>query len=178
MRSFAMNVQVSGKIALHEPVKELYQPGVSTGVRDILESVLAGQELNEADAISLFGTEGAELDALTACADQLRRASVGDTVTFVINRNINYTNVCYMGCRFCSFAKRKGDADAEFFDLDDIFSCAAEAWARVATEVCIQGGLHPDIHGHFYQDMLEAIKAKLPDMHIHAFSPYEIWLGA
>lgn len=173
-----MSVQVSGKIALHEPVKELYQPGVSTVVRDILESVLAGQELNEADAISLFGTEGAELDALAACADQLRRASVGDTVTFVINRNINYTNVCYMGCRFCSFAKRKGDADAEFFDLDEIVSRAEEAWARGATEVCIQGGLHPDIPGHFYRDMLKAIKAKLPDMHIHAFSPFEIWFGA
>ncbi|WP_193075498.1 5-amino-6-(D-ribitylamino)uracil--L-tyrosine 4-hydroxyphenyl transferase CofH [Pseudomonas sp. FME51] len=173
-----MNVQVSANIALHKPVPELYQPGVGITVRTILASVLAGQELNEADAITLFGTEGAELDALTACADQLRRASVGDTVTFVINRNINYTNVCYMGCRFCSFAKRKGDPDAEFFDLDEIVARAQEAWDRGATEVCIQGGLHPDIPGHFYRDMLKAIKAQLPDMHIHAFSPFEIWFGA
>lgn len=173
-----MNAQVPGSIALHTSVKELYQPGVSTTVRRILESVLAGQELDEADAIILFSTEGAELDALTACADHLRYASVGDTVTFVINRNINYTNVCYMGCRFCSFAKRKDDPDAEFFDLEEIVSRAEEAWARGATEVCIQGGLHPGIPGHFYRDILKAIKAKLPDMHIHAFSPFEIWFGA
>lgn len=173
-----MNIQVSGKIALHEPVKELSQPGVGTTVRHILESVLAGRELDEADAIILFRTEGAELNALTACADQLRRATVGDTVTFVINRNINYTNVCYMGCRFCSFAKRKNDPEAEFFDLDEIVARAQEAWDRGATEVCIQGGLHPDIPGHFYRDMLKAIKARLPDMHIHAFSPFEVWFGA
>jgi len=173
-----MNIQVSGKIALHEPIKELSQPGVGTTVRHILESVLAGRELDEADAIILFRTEGAELNALTACADQLRRATVGDTVTFVINRNINYTNVCYMGCRFCSFAKRKNDPEAEFFDLDEIVARAQEAWDRGATEVCIQGGLHPDIPGHFYRDMLKAIKARLPDMHIHAFSPFEVWFGA
>lgn len=173
-----MNAQVPGSIALPTSVKELYQPGVSTTVRRILENVLAGQELNEADAIILFSTEGAELDALTACADHLRYASVGDAVTFVINRNINYTNVCYMGCRFCSFAKRKDDPDAEFFDLEEIVSRAEEAWARGATEVCIQGGLHPGIPGHFYRDILKAIKAKLPDMHIHAFSPFEIWFGA
>ncbi|NLY59476.1 MAG: 5-amino-6-(D-ribitylamino)uracil--L-tyrosine 4-hydroxyphenyl transferase CofH [Gammaproteobacteria bacterium] len=173
-----MNAQVPGSIALPTSVKELYQPGVSTTVRRILENVLAGQELNEADAILLFSTEGAELDALTACADHLRYASVGDAVTFVINRNINYTNVCYMGCRFCSFAKRKDDPDAEFFDLEEIVSRAEEAWARGATEVCIQGGLHPGIPGHFYRDILKAIKAKLPDMHIHAFSPFEIWFGA
>src|SRR5690606_20569061 len=134
-----MNIQLSGKIALHEPIKELSQPGVGTTVRHILESVLAGRELDEADAIILFRTEGAELNALTACADQLRRATVGDTVTFVINRNINYTNVCYMGCRFCSFAKRKNDPEAEFFDLDEIVARAQEAWDRGATEVCIQG---------------------------------------
>ena len=173
-----MNAQVPGSIALPTSVKELYQPGVSTTVRRILENVLAGQELNEADAIILFSTEGVELDALTACADHLRYASVGDAVTFVINRNINYTNVCYMGCRFCSFAKRKDDPDAEFFDLEEIVSRAEEAWARGATEVCIQGGLHPGIPGHFYRDILKAIKAKLPDIHIHAFSPFEIWFGA
>ncbi|MFC6669890.1 5-amino-6-(D-ribitylamino)uracil--L-tyrosine 4-hydroxyphenyl transferase CofH [Marinobacterium aestuariivivens] len=140
--------------------------------------MLAGQELSQADAIMLFGVEGEELDALTATADRLRRERVGDTATFVITRNINYTNVCYMGCRFCNFAKRKDDPEAEFFDLDEIVRRAQEAWDRGATEVCIQGGLHPDIPGHFYRDMLKAIKSALPDMHIHAFSPFEVWFAA
>lgn len=158
--------------------EELSQPEVSTAVRQILHDVLSGQELSEANAIELFQVEGAELDALTATADVLRRRSVGEDATFVITRNINYTNVCYMGCRFCNFAKRKSDPDAEFFDLDEITRRAQEAWDRGATEVCIQGGLHPNISGHFYRDMVKAIKRVLPDMHIHAFSPFEIWFGA
>lgn len=158
--------------------EELSQPEVSTAVRQILHDVLSGQELSEANAIQLFQVEGAELDALTATADVLRRRSVGEDATFVITRNINYTNVCYMGCRFCNFAKRKSDPDAEFFDLDEITRRAQEAWDRGATEVCIQGGLHPNISGHFYRDMVKAIKRVLPDMHIHAFSPFEIWFGA
>lgn len=169
----------STTLNLHAPFPaELYRAGVGASTRNILERVLGGQELSEADAIRLFGAEGAELDALTATADRLREQRVGDAATFVITRNINYTNVCYMGCRFCNFAKRKGDADAEFFDLEEITRRAQEAWDRGATEVCIQGGLHPDIPGHFYRDMLKAIKGAVPDMHIHAFSPFEIWFGA
>lgn len=169
----------STTLNLHAPFPaELYRAGVGTSTRNVLERVLGGQELSEADAVHLFGAEGAELDALTATADRLREQRVGDAATFVITRNINYTNVCYMGCRFCNFAKRKGDADAEFFDLKEITRRAQEAWDRGATEVCIQGGLHPDIPGHFYRDMLKAIKGALPDMHIHAFSPFEIWFGA
>lgn len=157
---------------------ELANPQVGPKTRQILASVLAGQELSESDAVHLFRVEDAELDALTATADELRRRRVGDDATFVITRNINYTNVCYMGCRFCNFAKHKSDPEAEFFDLDEIVRRAQEAWDRGATEVCIQGGLHPNIPGHFYRDMLKAIKAVLPDMHIHAFSPFEIWFGA
>lgn len=158
--------------------EELAHPEVSEAIRQVLEDVLNGQELSEPDAIDLFQVEGAELNALTATADVLRRRAVGDDATFVITRNINYTNVCYMGCRFCNFAKRKSDPDAEFFDLDEITRRAQEAWDRGATEVCIQGGLHPNISGHFYRDMVKAIKRVLPDMHIHAFSPFEIWFGA
>ncbi|WP_108446986.1 5-amino-6-(D-ribitylamino)uracil--L-tyrosine 4-hydroxyphenyl transferase CofH [Halomonas denitrificans] len=169
----------STTLNLHAPFPaELYRAGVGTSTRQVLERVLGGQELSEADAVRLFGVEGAELDALTATADRLRAQRVGDAATFVITRNINYTNVCYMGCRFCNFAKRKDDADAEFFNLKEITRRAQEAWDRGATEVCIQGGLHPDIPGHFYRDMLKAIKGALPDMHIHAFSPFEIWFGA
>ncbi|MBU2874857.1 5-amino-6-(D-ribitylamino)uracil--L-tyrosine 4-hydroxyphenyl transferase CofH [Marinobacter salexigens] len=158
--------------------EELSHPEVSNTIRQVLRDVLNGQELSEPDAIDLFQVEGAELDALTATADVLRRRSVGDDATFVITRNINYTNVCYMGCRFCNFAKRKSDPDAEFFDLDEITRRAQEAWDRGATEVCIQGGLHPNISGHFYRDIVKSIKRVLPDMHIHAFSPFEIWYGA
>ncbi|MDW7745634.1 5-amino-6-(D-ribitylamino)uracil--L-tyrosine 4-hydroxyphenyl transferase CofH [Halomonas sp.] len=157
---------------------ELASHKVSRRTRQLLESVLSGHELSETDAIHLFQVEGADLDALTATANEVRRRRVGDDATFVITRNINYTNVCYMGCRFCNFAKRKDDPEAEFFDLDEIVRRAQEAWDKGATEVCIQGGLHPNIPGHFYRDMLKAIKAVLPDMHIHAFSPFEIWFGA
>ncbi|MDR5903545.1 5-amino-6-(D-ribitylamino)uracil--L-tyrosine 4-hydroxyphenyl transferase CofH [Halomonas icarae] len=157
---------------------ELASHRIQRKTRRILESVLSGRELSEADAIYLFQVEGADLDALTATADELRRRRVGDDATFVITRNINYTNICYMGCRFCNFAKHKSDPEAEFFDLEEIVRRAQEAWERGATEVCIQGGLHPNISGHFYRDILKAIKAVLPDMHIHAFSPFEIWFGA
>ncbi len=160
------------------PPAELASHRVGRKTRQLLESVLSGQELSETDAIHLFQVEGADLDALTATANEIRRRRVGDDATFVITRNINYTNVCYMGCRFCNFAKRKSDPEAEFFDLDEIVRRAQEAWDRGATEVCIQGGLHPNIPGHFYRDMLKAIKSALPDMHIHAFSPFEIWFGA
>lgn len=158
--------------------EELYRTGVDAEVRGILERALTGAELNEDEAVTLFAVEGAELDALTATADEVRRQRVGDHASFVITRNINYTNVCYMGCRFCNFAKRKGDPEAEFYSLDEIARRAQEAWDRGATEVCIQGGLHPDIPGHFYRDILKAIKKVLPDMHVHAFSPFEIWFGA
>ena len=146
---------------------------VSWKTRHILKSVLAGEELSEANAIHLFQVDGADLDALTATADEVRRRRVGDDASFVITRNINYTNVCYMGCRFCNFAKRKSDPEAEFFDIDEVVRRAQEAWGRGATEVCIQGGLHPNIPGHFYRDMLKAIKRVLPDMHIHAFLRFD-----
>lgn len=150
----------------------------SLAVRAILDKALAGGEVSVAEAIRLFAVEDAELDALTATADQLRRRAVGDNATFVITRNINFTNICYMGCKFCSFARHKDDQDAEFLGVDEIARRAEQAWQRGATEVCIQGGLHPHIPGHFYRDILKAIKARLPDMHIHAFSPFEIWYGA
>jgi FO synthase len=178
-RRKAMNAAVPHKIALAPRVpQELFDPAVSTEVRAILQRALNGEELSEAQGVVLFGTEGAELDALTATADAVRQQRVGDRATFVITRNINYTNVCYMGCKFCNFAKRKEDPEAEFFDLDEIVRRAQEAWDRGATEVCIQGGLHPDLPVHFYRDMLKAIKSVLPSMHIHAFSPFEIWFGA
>ena len=147
-------------------------------IRSILVAVIEGFELSETDAVTLFSTEGAELDALVATADFIRSQAVGNRASFVITRNINFTNVCYMGCKFCGFAKRKDEASAELLSFEAIADRAEEAWNRGATEVCIQGGLHPDIEGSHYRNILIAIKKRVPDIHIHAFSPFEIWFGA
>jgi len=152
--------------------------GIEKRIGEILSRALNGQELEESDAIALFNAEGDELDALVATADYLRQKATGNDASFVITRNINFTNVCYMGCKFCGFAKRKDDAQAELLDLEEIANRAEEAWHKGATEVCIQGGLHPDIKGSHYRDILKAIKKRVPEIHIHAFSPFEIWFGA
>lgn len=150
----------------------------SAPVRAILEMALEGGEVSEAEGIELFRATGADAEAVYAVADVLRRRANGDRVSFVVNRNINFTNICYMGCRFCGFAKRSEDKDAEWLEPAQIVERAQEAWDRGATEVCIQGGLHPKMEGTYYRDIVRAIKAALPDMHIHAFSPFEIWYGA
>ena len=147
-------------------------------VSRILEAALVGNEITGEEALSLFGTRGQELEALLLTADALRRATVGDRISFVVTRNINFTNICYTGCRFCAFAKRRDDPEAEFLSLDEIASRAEEAWNRGASEVCIQGGLHPDIDASHYRDILVAIKSRVPGIHIHAFSPFEIKYGA
>jgi FO synthase len=149
-----------------------------TPVTRILDAFAAGQEVSKAGAEVLFAAEGADITAIITMADHLRQKVNGDQVGFVVNRNINFTNICYMGCRFCGFAKRREDAGAEWLTLDTIVARAVEAQARGATEVCIQGGIHPKMPGTYYRDIVLAIKAELPDMHIHAFSPFEIWYGA
>lgn len=150
----------------------------SAPVARVLSRALDAQEVSEAEAVTLFETRGADKQAVFAVADALRQRANGDRVTFVVNRNINFTNICYMGCRFCGFAKRAEDKDAEWLEPDQIVARAQEAWDRGGTEVCIQGGLHPKMPGSYYRDILLAIKSALPDMHIHAFSPFEIWYGA
>ncbi|MBY6137781.1 5-amino-6-(D-ribitylamino)uracil--L-tyrosine 4-hydroxyphenyl transferase CofH [Nocardioides marinus] len=152
--------------------------GASAPIRSILEMALEGGEVSEAEGVELFRTSGADAEAVYATADELRRRANGDQVSFVVNRNINFTNICYMGCRFCGFAKRSEDKDAEWLEPEQIVERAQQAWDRGATEVCIQGGLHPKMEGTYYRDIVRAIKAALPDMHIHAFSPFEIWYGA
>ncbi len=152
--------------------------GASAPIRSILEMALEGGEVSEAEGVELFRTSGADAEAVYATADELRRRANGDHVSFVVNRNINFTNICYMGCRFCGFAKRSEDKDAEWLEPEQIVERAQQAWDRGATEVCIQGGLHPKMEGTYYRDIVRAIKAALPDMHIHAFSPFEIWYGA
>lgn len=150
----------------------------SPAIRSILERTVSGIELSRADAETLFMAEGKDLMALVAAADQVRHQRVGDTVTFVVTRNINFTNVCYMGCRFCGFSRQREDADAQLIGVDEVAHRAEVAQQRGATEVCIQGGLHPDIKGTHYRDLVKAIKARVPEIHIHAFSPFEIWYGS
>jgi FO synthase len=134
--------------------------------------------LSEGDALALMTSDGDALEALCALADDLRRDAVGDDVTYVVNRNINFTNVCYTGCRFCAFAQRRTDADAYTLSLEEVGERAAEAWALGATEVCMQGGIHPDLPGSAYWDIASEVRRRVPEMHIHAFSPMEVVNGA
>jgi FO synthase len=134
--------------------------------------------LTDAQALALITAEGADLDALCRLADGVRRDTVGDEVTYVVNRNINFTNVCYTGCRFCAFAQRRTDADAYSLSLDEVSERAAEAWDVGATEVCMQGGIDPALPGTAYLDLARAVKAGAPGLHLHAFSPMEVVNGA
>ncbi|GAA2555005.1 bifunctional FO biosynthesis protein CofGH [Pseudonocardia hydrocarbonoxydans] len=129
---------------------------------------------HDAAAMALILAEGPALEELTRLADDLRRDVVGDEVTYVVNRNINFSNVCYVGCRFCAFAQRERDADAFRLSLDEVAARAVEAARDGATEVCVQGGIDPQLPVTFYADLVRAVKAAVPDMHVHAFSPMEI----
>ncbi|MFI6673451.1 bifunctional FO biosynthesis protein CofGH [Kribbella sp. NPDC050470] len=134
--------------------------------------------LSDAQALTLMTATGPALDALASLADDLRKATVGDDVTYVVNRNINFTNVCYTGCRFCAFAQRRTDADAYSLSMDEVGQRAEEAWVIGATEVCMQGGIHPDLPGTAYADLVRAVKDRVPEMHVHAYSPMEIVNGS
>ncbi|MBF6195551.1 bifunctional FO biosynthesis protein CofGH [Nocardia sp. CDC186] len=149
---------------------------------DVLAALRAAERdpagLSDAEYLALATADGAELDAVAALADQLRRDTVGDDVTYVVNRNINFTNICYTGCRFCAFAQRKGDADAFTLSTEEVADRAWEAHVDGATEVCMQGGIDPDLPVTGYADLVRAVKQRVPSMHVHAFSPMEIVNGA
>ncbi|TDD33463.1 7,8-didemethyl-8-hydroxy-5-deazariboflavin synthase [Actinomadura sp. KC06] len=134
--------------------------------------------LSDDEALALLHADGPELDALTKLADDLRREAVGDDVTYVVTRNINFTNVCYTGCRFCAFAQRRTDADAYTLSLSQVGDRVDEAWAAGATEVCMQGGIHPDLPGTAYFDLAREVKRRAPDIHLHSYSPMEVVNGA
>ena len=134
--------------------------------------------LTDAQAIALLSADGPDLEALAGLADALRRETMGDDVTYVVTRNINFTNVCYTGCRFCAFAQRRTDADAYTLSLQQIGDRAAEAWDAGATEVCMQGGIHPDLPGTAYFEIASEVKRRSPGLHVHAFSPMEVMNGA
>ncbi|MGH7048579.1 MAG: 5-amino-6-(D-ribitylamino)uracil--L-tyrosine 4-hydroxyphenyl transferase CofH, partial [Stellaceae bacterium] len=148
----------------------------------VLDRAIAGETLSEADIVQLFQARGPAFAAVCEAADQLRRRVNGDTVSYVVTRNINYTNVCYFRCQFCAFSKGKLSENLRGrpydLDLPEIRRRVEEAWERGATEVCLQGGIHPEYTGATYLAICHAIKQALPDIHIHAFSPLEIWQGA
>ncbi len=148
----------------------------------ILERSLAGTPPTADEIEALFRARGDQVDAVAQVADILRERAVGDTVTYVVNRNINYTNLCYFRCGFCAFSKGPRSLNLRgepyLMGLDEIVERSVEAWDRGATEVTLQGGIHPDFTGNFYVDVVHAIKAELPDMHIHGFTPLEVWQGA
>ncbi|HEY0953061.1 bifunctional FO biosynthesis protein CofGH [Nocardioides sp.] len=133
--------------------------------------------LSDEHALTLMTAEGELLEQVCRLADDLRREAVGDEVTYVVNRNINFTNVCYVGCRFCAFAQRRTDADAYSLSLDEVADRAAEAWDLGATEVCMQGGIDPELPATAYFDLVSAVKQRVPEMHVHAFSPMEVVNG-
>lgn len=155
---------------------------VSGDILDITARALRGEALDEGAIVRLFSAHDADFAHICASADALRRRVKGDTLTYVINRNINYTNVCYFKCGFCAFSKRKPSETAgeTWYDLDEgeIARRTREAWARGATEVCMQGGIHPHYTGNTYLDIVRTVKNAVPAMHVHAFSPLEVWHGA
>ncbi len=134
--------------------------------------------ISDEQALALLDADGPELDALAALADGLRRDVMGDDITYVVTRNINFTNVCYTGCRFCAFAQRRTDADAYTLSLSQVGDRAEEAWQAGATEVCMQGGIHPDLPGTAYFDLAAEVTRRCPEIHVHAFSAMEVSNGA
>jgi FO synthase len=156
-------------------------PHAGSAVHRALDRAKAGQRLDQHDIVRLFAARGRDLSRVLAAADELRAAVNGDTVTYVVNRNINYTNICKYQCRFCAFSKGTTKAlrgRPYDLDLDEIVGRSEEAWARGATEVCLQGGIHPDYTGATYLAICRTLHKALPDLHIHAFSPLEIAQGA
>ena len=145
----------------------------------IIEDALLGKEISVEDGIHLFSIEDTdEISALALAADRIRKEDVGDVVTYVVNRNINFTNICDVYCGFCNFMADEGDERAYFLSMDEIAERTVEAWEIGATEVCMQGGMHPEIDGNFYIELIKTVKNAVPEMHTHAFSPYEIYYGA
>jgi len=150
---------------------------IDPAVALVLKKALQGGELDYGDGISLARARGYELEALVLASDRVRRDRVGEVITYVVNRNINFTNICFIGCRFCAFSRAPREKDAYFHSFEEIQRRAVEAWELGAREVCVQGGLPRDLDPYYYRDLLRAIKQATPEMHIHAFSPMEIVYG-
>ncbi|RJO75772.1 7,8-didemethyl-8-hydroxy-5-deazariboflavin synthase [Nocardia panacis] len=182
----ALDTEVVGAFGdwdtIREQVRDLSAAAPERLDADVLAALRSAERdpagLTDAEYLALATADGPDLDAVAALADRLRRDTVGDEVTYVVNRNINFTNICYTGCRFCAFAQRKGDADAFTLSTDEVADRAWEAHVDGATEICMQGGIDPELPVTGYADLVRAIKRRVPQMHVHAFSPMEIVNGA
>ena len=151
---------------------------VSSDVSQILSAALDGEDITVDDACVLLDAKGVDYNSTLTVADELRRKTVGDIVTYVVNRNINFTNVCIKGCGFCAFSRDFREEQGYFLPVEEIVRRSREAWEYGATEVCIQAGLPPQMEGDLYIRLCEAIKKELPDIHIHGFSPEEVLYGS
>ena len=169
-------------MALLDRLRSGKPPVHTSAVRALCEKAIRGDGLDEAEIAELFHARDDDLVAVVRAADALRREVNGDEVTYVVNRNINYTNVCYFRCQFCAFSKGKLSESLRGapydLDLDEIARRSVEAWERGATEVCMQGGIHPEYTGRTYLGICRTVKEAVPEMHVHAFSPLEVWQGA
>ena len=152
--------------------------GLDISIADTLNQALGGEDISVEQAIELFATTGPEFNAVQFVADYLRKVTVGDVVSFVVNRNVNFTNVCIKRCGFCAFSRDFREEEGYFLPVEEIVRRAKEAWDYGATEVCIQAGLPPQMEGDLYIKLCKAIKDELPDIHIHGFSPEEVLYGS
>ena len=152
--------------------------GIRPETAAVLNRALSGKDITSEEAVVLFGAEGQEYNAMVMTADELRRRTVGDIVTYVVNRNINFTNVCIKRCGFCAFSRDFRQEEGYLLPIEEIIRRAKEAWDYGATEVCVQAGLPPKMEGDLYIRLCEALKKELPDMHIHGFSPEEVLYGS
>ena len=157
-----------------EALVNLLQPRVA----EVLNRALAGEDISADEGLTLLETTGLEYNAMVMVADELRRRAVGDVVTYVVNRNINFTNVCIKRCGFCAFSRDYREEEGYFLPVNEIVRRAKEAWDYGATEVCVQAGLPPQMEGDLYIRLCEAIKEELPDIHVHGFSPEEVLYGS
>jgi FO synthase len=173
---------VSGGEAPPPPLLPYRRPALRTRVTEVLDGVVDGREVGVGEIVTLFGARGPEVAAVADVADQLRREAVGDEVTFVVNRNINYTNVCTFKCRFCAFSKGPLSLNLRgtpyLLEVDEITRRVVEAEQRGATEVCLQGGIHPSFDGDYYVDVIRAVREGSPSIHIHGFTALEVTEGA
>jgi FO synthase subunit 2 len=152
--------------------------GIDPVISSTLDRALGDKEISEDQAVELFDSNGTEMNVIVLVANELRRRNVGNNVTYVINRNINFTNVCIKRCGFCAFSRDFREEEGYFLPIEEIVKRAKEASELGATEICIQAGLPPKMEGHLYIDICNAVKKELPNIHIHAFSPEEILYGA
>lgn len=177
-RSGNTKMSILGDILWDEPGRlDPLLTKIDPQVSRVIDKALNGDELGFDEGLLLAQTRGAEMEALVLAADRIRRERVGDVITYVVNRNINFTNICFIGCRFCAFSRAPREKDAYFHSFEEIGRRSVEAWERGAREVCVQGGLPRDLDPFYYRDLLLAIKQATPEMHIHAFSPMEVVYG-